>query len=689
MKRLPAAALSLLLLVLVTAAATWFTSPRVIRHLLEQQATRAGLELRLEQVGRLRWGSISCGMLELSTTSTPSWNLSLDNVRLTWSTSLSPATALKQFQEGSLLVETVIEAGQATLHLPDRNLKLSDSGSELSAAIMLQRSADEGWKAVPQQLDYAITDASLDINTLHLGGISYPFSFCRDNDWKQQTAPLGISSIASNDAPLPARNFSAQIALSPELLGSELITLERCSVDLMEWKASTPALTYDNTASTAIFTLHLDDISLNEPGVTGTFSGYLPLTVTPKGITLRQGSLKSAPGSELFVRSSDGHPLATLHPAGRGTETLQDINAEIRFEGPLDRLTSLRVTDASTRLFDGNVGITNGIYQLDEKRTVLPLTLQNIQLNDVIELEGDFSASFNLPVSGTLPLVISERGLGIEAAELASPGIALITHHPEPDSTRAASTDLFTTAALPVSYTLSSPSVLLDRSPTGKITIDFRLSEFVREKGRDKQLLQEPGGKLTLFADPGEPAVITLEHFRAGFLGGSIGIETVEYNISRHQAQFVLQLDNVPLQKLLSLQGVNKVLASGSVRGTLPVSIDGPVFEIHQGAMSAAQNGTITYQTSEEEMSAAHQGLQTTYTALSDFRYNTLQAAIDIAPDGESFIALQLKGHNPEFQDGREVHLNINVEQNLLDLLRSLTISGAVEQAITEKAQQQ
>ena len=41
---------------------------------------------------------------------------------------------------------------------------------------------------------------------------------------------------------------------------------------------------------------------------------------------------------------------------------------------------------------------------------------------------------------------------------------------------------------------------------------------------------------------------------------------------------------------------------------------------------------------------------------------------------------------NPDFQGGRPIELNLNVEQNLLDLMRSLSISSNVEQIITEKA---
>ena len=148
----------------------------------------------------------------------------------------------------------------------------------------------------------------------------------------------------------------------------------------------------------------------------------------------------------------------------------------------------------------------------------------------------------------------------------------------------------------------------------------------------------------------------------------------------------MLQLDNISLQKLLDLQGTKKVFATGTVRGTIPVKLKNGVFEIKDGGMNAEQSGQIIYATTPEERAAANQGLRTTYEALSNFLYVQLLSSINMAPDGKSAISIQLKGTNPDFQNGRSIELNLNVEQNLLDLMRSLSISSNVEQIITEKA---
>jgi hypothetical protein len=156
--------------------------------------------------------------------------------------------------------------------------------------------------------------------------------------------------------------------------------------------------------------------------------------------------------------------------------------------------------------------------------------------------------------------------------------------------------------------------------------------------------------------------------------------------MQKKEGETELQLDNIPLQKLLDLQGTKKLFATGTVRGTIPVKMKNEVFEITNGGMNAEQSGQIIYATTPEERAAANQGLRTTYEALSNFLYVQLLSSINMAPDGKSAITIQLKGTNPDFQSGRSIELNLNVEQNLLDLMRSLSISSNVEQIITEKA---
>ena len=75
--------------------------------------------------------------------------------------------------------------------------------------------------------------------------------------------------------------------------------------------------------------------------------------------------------------------------------------------------------------------------------------------------------------------------------------------------------------------------------------------------------------------------------------------------------------------------------------------------------------------------------------ALKDFRYSHLSADVNFTPEGMLTIKLQLEGTSPELDTKRPVHLNINTEQNLLSLLKSLRYAEGVSESIDQKVRRQ
>ena len=200
--------------------------------------------------------------------------------------------------------------------------------------------------------------------------------------------------------------------------------------------------------------------------------------------------------------------------------------------------------------------------------------------------------------------------------------------------------------------------------------------------------LLSPEGTLSLFHNRHKPNLVSLSNFTTGFLDGTVALQNIDYDMSRKEGETTLLLNNIPLQKMLDLQGTKKIYATGTVKGKIPVKMKSETFEIQNGGMNAEQSGQIIYATTPEERAASNQGLRTTYEALSNFLYVQLVSSISMTPNGQSVITINLKGSNPDFQAGRPVELNLNVQQNLLDLMRTLSISSNVEQIISEKSLQ-
>jgi hypothetical protein len=57
-------------------------------------------------------------------------------------------------------------------------------------------------------------------------------------------------------------------------------------------------------------------------------------------------------------------------------------------------------------------------------------------------------------------------------------------------------------------------------------------------------------------------------------------------------------------------------------------------------------------------------------------------------PDGTLKLRLEIKGNNLLVENGRPIHLNLNLEQNVLQLLESLRYVDGLSGTIDEKVQQ-
>lgn len=426
----------------------------------------------------------------------------------------------------------------------------------------------------------------------------------------------------------------------------------------------------------------------NTPLAAGTCSGTLPLEYRNSALTVRDGMISGSKGAKIILYDKENRQRLSFDLASNAGSRplLRKINASLKIDSARGPLQQYALGKFSAETLGGTLLINPAVIS-SNKDIPLTITLKNINALDRVRLHGDFRGSLNGALSGTLPLVMGKRGLMINRARLRSGGGGTVTVAP-PMPKRSVTERIFGAPDQDADYSFRSPDILFTRHFDGKTVIDFSLGELKRKTRGGEILLTSPKGTLALWQNRKNPDMATLSNFRAGFFDGTIAIGRTDFDMAKNETETVLQLNNIPLQKLLDLQGTKKVYATGTIKGSIPVKMSGQAIEIMDGAMSAESDGQIIYATTPEERALANQGLRTTYEALSNFLYIQLGSSISMAPDGKSVLAIRLKGNNPDFQGGRPVELNLNVEQNLLDLMRSLSISSNVEQIISEKALQ-
>ena len=63
--------------------------------------------------------------------------------------------------------------------------------------------------------------------------------------------------------------------------------------------------------------------------------------------------------------------------------------------------------------------------------------------------------------------------------------------------------------------------------------------------------------------------------------------------------------------------------------------------------------------------------------------------SVQYQEDGNLWLNTRLEGRNPGWQNGRPVHFNLNVEENIPALLKTLDTVTRVEDAFTEQLDKQ
>jgi hypothetical protein len=447
-----------------------------------------------------------------------------------------------------------------------------------------------------------------------------------------------------------------------------------------------------------VSTLTFRDISLNSlpglsregtktPFASGNINGVLPIEFRDSTLLIRKGMVEGEKGSKIIFYDKKNQPLLSfdLGTKKEGGRLLKNLNGSFTFINGSKKNAAIDIKNLSTEIFGGTLNATPFTFGNAGKSASLTIKLNKISALDRVKLYGEFKAALQGDITGTVPLSIGNKSFSITKARLLSKGGGTISITPK--TTKQTTSERIMGASKPdADYLFSEPGLWFSRSFDGTLVADFAMKKFVHRNSGGELILSSPKGKAVLWRNKKNPDLITLENFSAGFFDGTIGIQKADYDMVKKSTETTIALNGIPIQKLLDLQGTKKIYATGAIKGTLPVKIKDQVFEILDGDMAAEENGQIIYATTPEERAAANQGLRTTYEALSNFLYAELFSSITMAPDGKSHINIQLKGANPDYQAGRPIELNLNIEQNLLDLMRSLSISGNIEQVISEKA---
>ncbi len=177
--------------------------------------------------------------------------------------------------------------------------------------------------------------------------------------------------------------------------------------------------------------------------------------------------------------------------------------------------------------------------------------------------------------------------------------------------------------------------------------------------------------------------------FQGGLFDGRISGGPFSLDLDAPDTSFDMVVQDLDIARVVEAQNVEGLSADGRISGRLPVEITAAGIRIDNGRLRSVGGGNISYLVSDEQAAALANPLtDVVIQALRDFRYDLLTTTVRYDPDGTLDLALHIEGRSPSLDTDRPVHLNINSEQNVLSLLRSLDYSDGLSESLDREIQE-
>ena len=187
----------------------------------------------------------------------------------------------------------------------------------------------------------------------------------------------------------------------------------------------------------------------------------------------------------------------------------------------------------------------------------------------------------------------------------------------------------------------------------------------------------------------GLPA-LSINQFRAEALGGVISSQQISIDLARSSNPFLVKLEHMDAGQIANIRQQEGLYVKGMLDGELPFDWGSDGLKMITGELqSTSAGGLIRYLGTESvrQLAATDHATKMVLDIMNNFHYRRLKLGANYMPDGELKVNINLKGNNPEYEKGRAVEFNFNIEENILHLLQGLRVAGAVSGALEKKVQ--
>jgi hypothetical protein len=183
---------------------------------------------------------------------------------------------------------------------------------------------------------------------------------------------------------------------------------------------------------------------------------------------------------------------------------------------------------------------------------------------------------------------------------------------------------------------------------------------------------------------------LQLRQAEAALMGGKLQLAPGQWRMAAEPLLLPVQVQGLELEQLFILYPTEGLAGTGTLDGFLPLQVGSQGVTIEQGQLNAREPGGRLQFHSERirALGRSNPAMQLVTQSLEDFRFTTLSSQVNYDQQGKLALAMRLEGQNPAIEQGRPIHFNINLEEDIPTLLASLQLTDKVSDIIRQRVQQ-
>ncbi|WP_145924369.1 intermembrane phospholipid transport protein YdbH family protein [Microbulbifer aggregans] len=177
---------------------------------------------------------------------------------------------------------------------------------------------------------------------------------------------------------------------------------------------------------------------------------------------------------------------------------------------------------------------------------------------------------------------------------------------------------------------------------------------------------------------------IVLSSLSAKLLEGEINSESLTWNLDDQPRRSLLSASGISLRALEKEMEAENFAASGTLDLQIPVITGPDGITVEAGKVEARPPGGRLryYGAFSPAMLAGNPQLKMLSGALEDYSFRTLGGTLNYPPSGDMQLQLKLVGRSDSVAKDRDLIINLNLENNVPSMLRSLQASRDLSEAL-------